>query len=290
MIYKQFICGCTMAVLLSACGGDGKDSSHASSSSISSALASSSHSSSSSQSIILPASLSDKQMSQTIERITTTLPSGTHREFGDLQVYYGGNATFVGESLLLNRDLVAGTYSLVSDAVQQKIQVTSLLLAPAAVKVVDTYTFVTATKGVWRQDYNNGEVLIEGSFSLSDKVYPGFAPPSFSGRKASLTFTQTVTNLPPGTYIDSGTAFHIYTSNTAFATDLSNYGLPAAEGNYIYDRPALNVGRDIGFNITFNAPYQIEYTFDTLSSGTFKENWNNGEILWQGTFVITDID
>lgn len=290
MNYIKIICG-SAAVLLSACGGDGKGLSHASSaSSVASATVSSPHSSSSSQSIVLPTSLGDKLVSQTIEHITSTLPSGTHRESGDLQVYYGGNSTLVGDSLLLNRDAVAGSYSAVYDAAQQKIQVTSQLLEPTGVKIVDTYSFVTATEGLWQQDYNSGSLLLEGRFALQSKDYPGFAPQSFAGRKASLTFTKTVTSLPPGTYIDSGTAFHIYTSATAFATDLSNYGLPAGEGNYSYDRPALNIGRDTGFNITFNAPYQIEYEFSTLSSGIFRENWNSGQILWEGTFVINDID
>lgn len=288
MNYLQ-VSGFSMAFLLSACGGDGKSSPYAGLSSNASA-ALSSHSSSSHQGIVLPASFTDKQVSQAIERIISTLPSGIHRQSGDLQVYYGGNATWVGDSLLLNRAAVAGTYSTRYDAAQQKIQVTSQLLEPAGATIVDTYTFVTATEGVWQQDYNNGAVLVEGRFALQDKAYPGFAPQGFAGRKASLTFTKTVTALPPGTYIDSGTAFHIYTTATAFATDLSLYGLPAGEGNYSYDRPLLNVGRDTGFNITFNAPYQIEYTFNSLNSGTFKENWNSGQILWEGTFVISNIE
>lgn len=302
----------TSLLLMSACGGDGGSepatptpspipvvssssssvvaSSTASSSSVANSQSSASaQSAASSQPGILPATLANKIFSRTIERISTTQPSGTFKDTGILLEHYGDNGTLLGDNLSVNGATVFGSYSATYDIAAKTIQVKTQLQGPNALEVMDTYTFVTATEGTWMQDYGKGSVLLEGTFSLDTKEYPGYAPAGFTGRKAALTFLKTVTSLPAGTYINSGTAFHLYQSATRFTTDVASLGIPNAEGTYTYERPALNMARDAGFNVTFNAPYQIDYEFKTLTSGNFKENWNNGQILWEGTFEMTNI-
>lgn len=266
------------------------NSSAVSSSAFSENLSSFSSSSFSSQSADLPTTLGNALIDRTIDRVTSTLASGTHKEEGVLRVHYGANDTLTGDSLLLDASNMAASYTLIHDVPNKKIEVTSQLLTQPATQIVDVYQFETPTTGIWTQNYGAGSVLLEGHFTLQHSEYLGFAPLNLVGRRVSLTFLKTVTNLPASTYINSGTAHHLYTTATSFRTDLASLGLSDTEGTYTYERFAINNARDRGFNTTYNAPYQIDFEFKNLTSGIFKENWNNGQILWEGTFVLAPIE
>lgn len=223
-----------------------------------------------------------------IENVDTNEPADTFPTEGTFIVRYGANGTLVNEGIGSTSAPYAATYiyNAESDTI---VNVVSVILNEENTPVLTRYTFDSSTSGTWTQAFNEN-ITYSGSFTLIDETYSGFAPSTLSGKKADITFITAVSDLPDGSYVTEGVATHFYNTETGFTTDGSQVNVDNTTGTYEAEKLSSNRIRDKGFNLTFGEAYEIVYTFTTLSSGTFTENWNNGEILWTGTFEMTDIE
>ena len=289
-------------VVLTGCGSDSNNTERTGTTSSSSAdiTATSSSTSPSSEAIssaasssageeVIPQSLADRVMHLTIDDVQSLAQTGSHATSGMFVVRYGDNGTLVNEGILPWNPAYAATYHYSANS-ENTAQDEITLLGESNVVVTTQYTFITANTGTWVQNYNDSEITYEGSFIVTAEPYTGFAPASLEGLSADIEFLTSVSDQPAGSYPTEGIATHIYNTATMFSTDGSQINTPNTVGTYTAEKLSLNVIRDTGFNTTFNDVYEIVYTFETLTSGTFTEDWGNGQIFWTGVFNIKPIE
>lgn len=238
---------------------------------------------------MMPQSLANTVMHLTIDDVQSLAQTGTHATSGMFVVRYGDNGTLVNEGILPWNPAYAATYHYSVNS-ENTAQDEITLLGESNVVVTTQYTFMTENTGTWVQNYNDSEIIYEGSFIVTAEPYTGFAPASLEGLSADIEFLTSVSNQPAGSYPTEGIATHIYNTATTFSTDGSQINTANTIGSYTAEKLSPNVIRDRGFNNTFNDVYEIVYTFETLTSGTFTEDWGNGQILWTGVFNIKPIE
>lgn len=238
---------------------------------------------------MMPQSLANTVMHLTIDDVQSLAQTGTHATSGMFVVRYGDNGTLVNEGILPWNPAYAATYHYSVNS-ENTAQDEITLLGESNVVVTTQYTFITENTGSWVQNYNDSEIIYEGSFIVTAEPYTGFAPASLEGLSADIEFLTSVSNQPAGSYPTEGIATHIYNTATTFSTDGSQINTANTIGSYTAEKLSPNVIRDRGFNNTFNDVYEIVYTFETLTSGTFTEDWGNGQILWTGVFNIKPIE
>lgn len=260
-----------------------------SSTSLSSVGASSRDATSSVSIDVMPQTLANTVMHLSIDDVQSLAQTGTHATSGTFIVRYGDNGTLVNEGISPWSPAYAATYQYSvtgDDMAQDEIN----RLGENNTTITTQYTFLTPNSGNWTQNYNDGEIIYEGSFIVTTEAYTGFAPDSLAGLSADIEFLTSESNEPAGSFPTEGIATHIYNSATTFRTDGSQINTSNTVGTYTAEKLSLNVIRDEGFNATFNDVYEIVYTFETLTSGTFTEDWGNGQILWTGVFNIQPIE
>lgn len=237
----------------------------------------------------MPQSLANKAMHLTITDVTSLAQTGEHPTEGTFIVRFGDNGTLVNEGISPWGAAYAATYNytVTSDNTAEN---NTIRLDESSIAIKTEYIFTTPSTGTWVQNYNNNEIIYEGTFTVNTETYPGFAPNALVGLSADIEFLTSVSNEPAGSFPTAGIATHIYNTATTFNTDGSQVNTPNTVGTYAAEKLSLNVIRDSGFNTTFNDVYEIVYTFETLTSGTFTEDWGNGQILWTGVFNVQPIE
>lgn len=151
------------------------------------------------------------------------------------------------------------------------------------------YQFNDRSTGLWSISLDNGDTL-SGSFNRSRSTTPAaqeLAPESSAGRSFALTITNTISDVPEEYYPTRAVVIQTYSADGTYTGQ--GIGPKAIDhyGTYKYKKVAPNIAVEETIQIaeTFTYPFTMVYTFETLDSGTWYQNFGDGLIIFSGTFT-----
>ncbi|MES2823338.1 MAG: hypothetical protein V4732_07040 [Pseudomonadota bacterium] len=239
--------------------------------------------------IIAPQTIVGMQINMHIENTVTTYTTGVPTEGVTVKHYKKEGAWTAEGTGGLNQQNYFGTYKYqrtgTNTAIEKGID-TSLHNTPYITK----YTFETADRGKWEEDWGNGQIIFSGSFTM----IPGnlanehhTAPATITGLNIALVIKDASSaQLPDDVYPKRGLALQTYAQDGTFT--IKGFGPKTlnSTGTYTYKKVSANTAVEEAIQVTdlFTLPYTMVYTFDTPSSGTWFQNLGNGFIKFRGTF------
>lgn len=119
------------------------------------------------------------------------------------------------------------------------------------------------------------------------------APTTLLGMNVVLRIENAVTDYPSGFPFKGAVVkrFKRDGTFTALATSTQQGQAPDAPqtfyGTYKYQRTGLNTAIEKSIDVSVNnTPYTTKYTFETATSGTWEEDFGNGQIIFSGSFTL----
>lgn len=119
------------------------------------------------------------------------------------------------------------------------------------------------------------------------------APTTLLGMDVVLRIENAVTDYPSGFPFKGAVVkrFKRDGTFTALATSTQQGQAPDAPqtfyGTYKYQRTGFNTAIEKSIDVSVNnTPYTTKYTFDTATSGTWEEDFGNGQIIFSGSFTL----
>lgn len=242
-----------------------------------------------------PASIAGSDIILQIENTLTQYPSGYPFK-GAVVMHYKHDGSFTADGTTVVRGDEASSeqqyfgnykYQRTGFNTATEKAIDRSLNAPYITK----YTFETATSGKWQQDFDNGKILFNGSFSLVPSTLPQakhLAPQTIAGLTIGLTWNSAVsTDLPVDAYPKRGLAVQTYKDDDTML--IKGYGAKTLDshGLYHYKKISANVAiEDVTqINDIFTLRYTMVYIFETPNSGKWFQNLGDGLIKFSGTFA-----
>lgn len=245
-----------------------------------------------------PSSIAGSDIVLQIENAVTNYTSGFPYK-GAVVVNYKKDGTFSAQgygtmkgNVDANQQTYAGTYHYsrtgFNTATEKAIDTS--LQKPYTTK----YIFETETSGKWEQNFDNGQILYTGSFTIvphNPQTNNQFAPTNISGLTVALLITDaTSTQLPPDVYGKRGFAMQSYLPNGTMTIKGFGKKMLDSTGTYTYTKISANIAVEEVMQTSnlFVWPYTMVYTFDTPTSGTWFQNLGDGILKFHGTFETVE--
>lgn len=243
-----------------------------------------------------PAHLAGYDMVLIIEHATSIYPSGYPSKGAVVKRYArDGKFTAQGTGILqpdtpAEQQYFTGTYKYqrtgFNTAIEQSID-TALGNAPFTVK----YIFTSPTSGSWEEDFDQGKLKLSGSFTLVPTNLPPaqhVAPASIADTTVALIIQSAESDLPDDVYPSKGLVVQSYAIDGSVI--LNGFGPKSLDstGTYKYTKIAPNTAVEEVTQVSpfFTLPYTMVYSFDTPTSGTWFQNFGDGQIIFRGVFNL----
>ena len=236
---------------------------------------------------LAPRTLSGKKVALTIIKATSDLPEGYPTQGAVIQEYSRRTFSAAGTGGMFHLQS-NGTYTYRKTGKNtgvEKAVMTSFNNMP----YTTTYTFETEHSGVWVQDFNQGTIIFEGTFTIEPiNIEPmqQLAPESIEGLNIALNIKSAISELPVGSYPNAGIALQTYLADGSFTIKGIGPGTLDSYGTYTYTKVSGNTAVEEAIQTSefFSLPYTMVYTFETKTSGHWTQNFGNGLIRFSGTF------
>jgi hypothetical protein len=222
-----------------------------------------------------------------IENATSTLPNGFATQ-GVIVAHYKKDGTWTAKGIGGSDQRASqGTYIYKRISFNKAVE---KAVDQSGIPYTTHYTFDTPNSGKWAQNFNNGQIISKGSFTLiSTHSENQVAPDTIKNLNVGLFITDAESDLPPGVYPKKGLAVQTYAEDGSMT--ITGYGPHTlnSTGTYSYKKVSANTAVEEVLQVSpiFTLPYTMVYTFETPTSGTWYQNLGNGFITFRGNFQTT---